>query len=304
MAFLYNIERTECIGNSLPKLNSNFTSLNEDVTVLSDSLARINTDIANLKISEEATRKYVGAPEFYKESSFTYGVNHYYGTPGLQDSWHDVFTNTNRDPLKIRIRIADVPKTVLLFGRVHLKMRNSTHTAWIRLARFNSMQRDSNPTEVLDIGSLGGDLYTDLEAPVPVQACYLLEPGVEYIFGLQTWFFWWKNARATANGLRQNLGDKTTPSEIFQSLYAASAPSSSIVVNGWQLDDSFTEQYRNTRDINNLADVQAINRSLEADTNVGDNRIGKNLKSYGYTYSEEALAKEIKNISFIRAVII
>jgi hypothetical protein len=306
MAFLYNIEKTECIGNSLPKFNSNFTSLNEDITTITETINQLNGDVSALKISEEASRKYVGAPGFYKESSFTYGVNHIYGTPSLQNTWHDIWTNPSKEPLRIKIKIQGAPKAVMLFGRVHLRFAYASHSAWVRLARFSSMQRDAVPMEVLDIASAGGGLYTNVETALPLSAPYLLEPDTEYIFGLQSWFYWWSGAAAAAKGARKDFGDKTTVAEVLYGFNAYFAPYASIIVNGWVLDDKFSEQFENTKEanLNNLADVQAVNRSLQMDGYVGDLRIGQNVKKYGYSYTEEALAKEIKNIAFIRAVVL
>lgn len=332
MADLFTIERSECIGNSLPKLNSNFDAINTDLGVLTQAVDEIATAVESLSAAEEATRIYVNNPSFYKESEFTYGYRSVGNTPGLANQWKDVYINQFLDPLKIEIRV-EMPKTVLLHARIHLKHVASTTSVWIRLAQFDTATRDILPSKVLDIASAEAMALYDVGHTINLQAPFVLEPNINYIFGVQTFF--WRDDAAVSRARQADAGTRLYPNEpalyspivkrgaakkkskkgtlisskeqlniaeIYQAIVNSNAKFSSVIINGWGTDDSFTEQFNNTASLNTLKDVRAINKYLN-DGKSGSNRIGKATK-YGYAYDEEYIQKGVKNVSVLRAIVL
>jgi hypothetical protein len=323
MANLYEIQPTDCIGNSRVNINSNFQELNNDVIALDEVAAGLRTDVNRLSSLEEATKKYVNNASFMKESTFTYGFSNIKRPALLANRWVDIYTNVFRDPLKIEIQLEENegPKAVLLQGRTHVRHVESNTSAWVRLARFGSAAKDIQPEEVLDISSTEGTPFGSLGTQITLQGVYVLQPGIKYVFGLQT-YFWLDETAATYLAIVNARGidgkdrfiakkpgkyitigkDVMSITSLYNEIVARGAQNSSIVINGWGADDSFTEQYNNTINPLALQDVQATNKYTN-DGQSGTNRIGKRTK-YGYGFDEQAIERGVKNSSFIRAIVI
>jgi hypothetical protein len=335
MANLYEIQPTDCIGNSRVNINSNFREVNDELGSLQETVDSLRTDVARLSSLEEATKKYVNNRSFYEESTFVYGFSNIKRPSSLANRWTDIYTNTFRDPLKIQIRLDEGPKAVLIQGKIHVMHVQTAISAWVRLARFDSPAREIQPVEVLDIASTQGTAVATLGTQVNLNSVYILQPGVNYVFGLQTYFwldataakylkdlntFYQERGRRIVGGptgriIAKNPGPNvdTNPydltnadvlnlDQIYYLLVAKGAERSSVVINGWKADDSYKEQYANTINPFALKDIQATNKYLN-DGQSGTNRIGKNTK-YGYGFDEQAIERGVKNTSWIRAIVL
>lgn len=271
MEYIEQIERTECIGNSLTKINSNFANLDEVAVDTKSDLETLATTVQQISSLNGPFDR----PQFKMESTFTYGANLWTGTPGLVNQWTDLITSSTKPfiPLKVVVSVPNQTRLALITARVHLRSIHNPTSSWVRLGVFNSTEFGVDPIEVLDIAGIEGMTQKSFGVPINLQAVYMLEPNLNYVFGVQTFFH--RSART----------DKY----------------SSVIVNGWELDDSVTEQLANTKNLATLQDVKAVN--YYAGTGTGTNRMGKN-KKYGYTDPSLAIQKEIKNISMIRATIL
>ena len=267
--YIDNIDRTECIGNSLPRINNNFDSLDTQ-------LVTAETDIATLKQSVTSITERLDENDvFYNESTFTYGC-----TPAntvsksqLGNQWVDLYTDTNKTPLSITVS-SSTKKNLLLNARVHVRSVNIGTSTFVRLVKYadESFTVDS----VLDIGSMEALVTYSIGSAINLFAVLPIEAGSTQYFGVQTYVVCGPTAKAGG----------------------------AIIFNGWQLDDSTAEQTNNAKNTNSLKDIQAVNLYDSAtNANPGANRMGRR-KVYGYTNSTEAIEKEIKNISFIRGSLI
>lgn len=335
MANLYEIQPTDCIGNSRVNINSNFLEINDELQSLQETIDSLRTDVTRLSSLEEATKKYVNNRSFYEESSFVYGFSNIKRPTTLANKWTDIYTNTFRDPLKIQVRVDEGPKAVLIQGKTHVRHIQSSISTWIRLARFETAAREAQPVEVLDIASTEGTAIANIGTQVNLNGIYILQPGVNYVFGLQTYFwldevaaryqkelniFYEDRGSRRVGGPKGRIiakrpgrkidpdpnnfmnGESLTLNQLYFLLVAIGANVSSVIINGWQADDPVQEQYANTVNPFALRDVQAINKYLN-DGQSGTNRIGKNSK-YGYAYDEQYIERGVKNTSWIRAIVL
>lgn len=104
--YVQNIERTECIGNSLVKINNNFAALDVAVCETGNSIAEINESLQNHESQLEDVQTLVASTAAFVPVNFATRSNanvvlankHFIGNTSLDPWWSGVQTETVPTP--------------------------------------------------------------------------------------------------------------------------------------------------------------------------------------------------------------
>lgn len=181
------IQAQQCIGDSLPIINSNFANLNNSACTLETRLNELSSTVI------------AGVTNYVNDSSFVYAVNSsgttgVVGTQDLTNQWQNIYTNPSKAPLRVTVPSASFARKAAITARLYVrKVDQPFSTFWGRIGRFTNATEvaadPAAPLEVLAVGAgePGGEPSTG-SIVINLEQYYNLLPNTIYYFGLQSYF--------------------------------------------------------------------------------------------------------------------
>jgi Tfp pilus assembly protein PilV len=213
--FTKPIVSSECIGDSLVKINDNFANLDNNLCQIQDTVFNLLNSLTNFaegseleaiqeqlqtaaqrtqqalnaanaaKQLEARLKKYINdaivIPAVYSESTFTYGKpNQNINVPGLTNTWANVFTNPQRAPLQVSFRTTSLRTKALVHAGVHVSLINRWSSMWTRVLNVT----DNQP---VTYGSQEGHVSYSEGNTINMHRVINLQPNKNYVFRVQTY---------------------------------------------------------------------------------------------------------------------
>jgi len=222
------IPATECIGNSLNTINTNFTnlateaiSLNTDVLQLQQSINTVN-NLANSLTT--IIRDLSTTSIFYDESTFAY-TKPPGRTAGLANQWVGVFKNPARNPVQVTFRTTQYKFRALVNATLHVSMIDIWHSMWARVVNITNK---NSPSTVVMASQEGHVTYSEGNT-INMNKVILLSPNTTYTFQLQHYMLGYTQGSISINGWHTNTRapqtiNNNTNINAYTQIYARSNP--------------------------------------------------------------------------------
>jgi hypothetical protein len=222
------IPATECIGNSLNTINTNFSNLANEATNINTNVLQLeqNINTVNNLTNTLSTiiRDLSSTPIFYDESTFAY-TKPPGRIAGLANQWVGLYKNPARTPVQVTFSTTRYKFRALINATVHVSLIDMWHSMWARVANITNR---NSPSSLVMASQEGHVSYSEGNT-INMNKVILLAPNTRYTFQLQHYMLGYNRGSISINGWHTNTRspqsiNNTTNINAYSQIYAKSNP--------------------------------------------------------------------------------